>query len=98
MEDPPGMAKPVKTEKVLLPPTQKRRLRRPLAECADQCRVVMRFSGECAALAVDQEPGSTIYGWAEGYNNAGVRDRAIDECRRRGGKSCLVRVWVCTRR
>ena len=38
--------------------------RRALGECGDQCRVVMRFSGECVAFAADQEPESTIYGWA----------------------------------
>ena len=58
MEDPPGMSKPVTTDRISLPPAQKRRLRRALAECGGQCRVVMRFSGECAAFAADQEPGT----------------------------------------
>ena len=73
--------------------------RRALSECGGQCRIVMRFSGECAAFAADQEQGSTAHGWANGYKSgAGARRRALDECRGKGGTSCIVRSWACTRR
>ena len=41
--------------------------RRALRECGSNCRIVMRFSNECAAFAADQAQGSTSYGWANGY-------------------------------
>ena len=73
--------------------------RRALSECGDQCRVVMRFSGECAAYAADQAAGSTAYGWANGFESgSGARGRALSECQRKGGTSCIVRSWGCTRR
>ena len=50
-------------------------------------------------IAADQEPGSTIFGWAKEYgSSAGARNRAIDKCQRRDGQPCMVRVWSCTQR
>ena len=78
---------------------RKPRTGRALSECGEQCRVVMRFSGECAAYAADQAAGSTAYGWANGFESgAGARGRALAECQQKGGTSCIVRSWGCTRR
>lgn len=72
--------------------------RRALNECGSTCRIVMRFSNECAAFAADQAQGSTSYGWAHRYDTgAGARNRATAECRKKGGTSCIVRAWGCTR-
>ena len=80
-------------------PTPEAADRRALSECGEQCRVVMRFSGECAAYAADQAAGSTAYGWANGFESgAGARGRALAECQQKGGTSCIVRSWGCTRR
>ncbi len=80
-------------------PTPEAADRRALSECGEQCRVVMRFSGECAAYAADQAAGSTAYGWANGFESgAGARGRALSECQQKGGISCIVRSWGCTRR
>lgn len=80
-------------------PTSEAADRRALSECGDQCHVVMRFSGECAAYAADQTRGSTASGWANGYQSGtGARERALSECQRKGGTSCIVRSWGCTRR
>ena len=80
-------------------PTPEAADRRALSECGDPCRVVMRFSGECAAYAADQAAGSTAYGWANGFESgAGARGRALAECQQKGGTSCIVRSWGCTRR
>ena len=80
-------------------PTVQAAERRVLSECGEDCHVVMTFSGECAALAADQTQDSTVFGWAKHYDDsAGAQNRAMDECRQRGGTSCLVRVWGCTRR
>ena len=73
--------------------------RRALRECGGNCCIAMRFSNECAAFAADQAQGSTIYGWANGYDTgAGAQNRATDECRKKGGTACIVRAWGCTRR
>ena len=81
-------------------PTLQAAQRRALSECGGNCRVVMTFSGgECAALAADQANGSTIYGWAKMYDSsAGAQNRAMNECRQKGGTSCIVRVWGCNSR
>ena len=80
-------------------PTVQAAERRVLSECGEDCHVVMTFSGECAALAADQAQDSTVFGWAKHYDDsAGAQNRAMDECRQKGGTSCLVRVWGCTRR
>ena len=80
-------------------PTQEAAERRALSECGQQCRVVMRFSGECAAYAADQAKGSTVYSWANGYQTgSGAQGRALSECQQKGGTSCIVRSWGCTRR
>ena len=80
-------------------PTAEAASRRALSECGESCRVVMKFSGECAAYAADQTAGSTIYSWADGYQSgSGARGRALSECQQKGGTSCIVRSWGCTRR
>ena len=79
-------------------PTAQQAEQRALAECGDNCHVVMRFSDQCGAFAADQEPGSTIYGWGKADSREGAQNRALSECRRRGGTSCRVRVWGCTQR
>lgn len=71
---------------------------RALAECGQNCRVVMTFSDQCAAYAADQTRGSTIYGWAKDNTNARAKNRALNACREHGGKSCALRVWGCTSR
>ena len=70
--------------------------RRALAECGEECRIVVSFEEGCAAYAADQSPGSTVAGWASELDS-GVEaaETALDECARRGGADCLVRVWAC---
>ncbi len=80
-------------------PTPSAAAKRALDECGDGCSIVMRFSNECAAYAADQASGSTAYGWAHGYDSGSqARARAIKECEGKGGTSCIVRSWGCTRR
>ena len=80
-------------------PTAQAAAQRALAECGDKCHIVMQFSNECAAFAADQAQGSTVYGWANGYDDsAEAQNQAIGECQKKGGTSCIARVWGCTRR
>ena len=79
-------------------PTVQQAEQRARAECGDNCYVVMIFSNQCGAFAADQELGSTIYGWGKDNSSVAAQNRALSECRRRGGTSCRVRVWGCTGR
>ncbi len=70
--------------------------REALGECGAGCRIVVSFEAGCAAYATDQTPGSTVTGWSSGaHSSAEAADAALDECARRGGEDCLVRVWAC---
>ena len=66
-----------------------------LRECGSRCSVALTF-GRCGAYAADRDDASTASGWAESYASAdGARQRALAECRSRGGSGCVVRVWGC---
>ena len=68
---------------------------RALRECGAGCSVALTFE-RCAAYAADQDGLSTAFGWGESYASSdGARQRAVAECRSRGGSGCLVRVWGC---
>lgn len=69
--------------------------KRALRECGADCGVVLRFRAECAAYAADQAKGSNAYGWGTGPTSASVQQRALSECREKGGSSCKVRSWGC---
>lgn len=71
---------------------------RALRECGDRCRIVLRFSTGCAAYAVDQSSGSSIYGWGTGSSNNAAQTRALSECQSQGGNFCSLRVWGCNSR
>ncbi|MFN3571072.1 MAG: DUF4189 domain-containing protein [Polaromonas sp.] len=68
---------------------------RAMRECGADCSVVMRFRAECAAYAADQARGSNAYGWGTGATSGAVQQRALSECRAKGGSSCKVRAWGC---
>ena len=70
--------------------------REALAECGEECRIVVSFEEGCAAYAADQSPGSTVAGWASELDS-GVEaaEAALDDCARKGGADCLLRVWAC---
>jgi len=68
---------------------------RAMRECGPDCAVVLRFGGECAAYAADQAKGSNAYGWGTGGTAGPTQQRAMSECRAKGGSSCKVRSWGC---
>ena len=69
--------------------------RRAMRECGSDCSVVLRFARECGAYAADQAKGSNAYGWGTGPTSSAVQQRALSECRAKGGSSCKVRSWGC---
>lgn len=76
-------------------PNSEQAEKRALRECGPDCAVVLRFRGECGAYAADQAKGSNAYGWGAGATSSVVQQRALSECRVRGGSSCKVRSWGC---
>ncbi len=69
---------------------------RALDKCGFGCYIVVTFSGGCAAYAADQAYGSMIYGYASGFpTRTDAESGALNECRKRGGEICRIRVWGC---
>jgi basic membrane lipoprotein Med (substrate-binding protein (PBP1-ABC) superfamily) len=66
-----------------------------LNQCGQGCQIVVSFNLTCAAYAGDQTADSGIYGWGYDENPKDAQDRALYECKKQGGKSCMVRVWAC---
>jgi hypothetical protein len=76
-------------------PNSEQAEKRALRECGSDCAVVLRFRAECGAYAADQAKGSNAYGWGTGATSSIVQQRALSECRAKGGSSCKVRSWGC---
>jgi hypothetical protein len=54
---------------------------------------VVWFVNSCGAFA----KGTSAYGWGIGGTRAAAEERALAECRKRGG-GCRIQVWACTTR
>ncbi len=65
---------------------------RAIEECQGRCRVVLRFRGECAAIAVGRGGGG---GWARAERRGRAEEAAIEECRSQGNRECRVSLWAC---
>ena len=69
-----------------------------LRECGAGCSVVLTVE-RCGAYAADQANPGTADGWGESYNaSAAARQRALSECRSRGGRSAWSGRPAATRR
>lgn len=68
---------------------------RALSECGGGCQVVLQFNSGCGAYASDQSRGSTAFGWGAESSGSAAQNRALSECKSRGGSSCVVRSWGC---
>jgi hypothetical protein len=58
---------------------------------ASDCKIVVRFSNACGALAI----GPTGYGGAWGRTRADAEHNALDACGK-FSKACHIEKWVCT--
>jgi hypothetical protein len=69
---------------------------RALSECGwGGCKVYVSFNNSCGAVATDNSRG--ILGWGTSYTRSTAIERALYECRLRGG-NCSLKVWSCTSR
>ena len=69
---------------------------RARAQCKGRdCKVVASFRNTCAALAIDAKNACGPSGWAQAANLARAQNVASEQCHRYGGRSCVIRAWVC---
>jgi hypothetical protein len=72
---------------------------RARAQCKGRdCKVVANFSKTCAAFAIDANNMCGPSGWAEADSLANAQNIAAEQCHRFGGKTCVIRAWVCDAR
>ena len=65
---------------------------RAMEECDGRCRVVLRFSGQCAAVAVGRGGGG---GWAKAERQGRADEEAIEQCRAQGNRECRIQQRGC---
>jgi hypothetical protein len=69
---------------------------RARAQCKGRdCKVVTSFRRICAAFAIDGSNTCGPYAWARAENLARAQNVASEQCHRHGGRSCVIRAWVC---
>ncbi|MDJ1159430.1 DUF4189 domain-containing protein [Chelatococcus sp. SYSU_G07232] len=76
-------------------PTEQKAREVALGGCGAGCTVIVTFRKSCAAYAADQTTGSPAEALVKGPAAAAVRDQALSDCRKRGGRQCSLRVWGC---
>ena len=69
---------------------------RARAQCKGKdCKVVTSFRRTCAAFAIDGRNACGPHAWAKADNLARAQNIASEQCHRYGGRSCVIRAWVC---
>ena len=72
---------------------------RARAQCKGKdCKVVTSFAKTCAAFAIDAKNTCGPSGWAKAASLAQAQNVASQQCHRFGGKTCVIRAWVCDAR
>jgi hypothetical protein len=66
------------------------------AKCTgSNCTVVAAMQRDCAAFAIDARRPCGANGWATAPQLGGAQNAALRECYRHGGKTCVIRSFVC---
>jgi len=69
---------------------------RARAQCKGaDCKVVTSFRKTCAAFSIDARNTCGPAGWAKADSLARAQNIASEQCQRFGGKTCVIRAWVC---
>ena len=69
---------------------------RARAQCkGPDCTVVTSFRRTCAAFSIDAKNACGPSGWAQAASRAQAQSVANQQCQRFGGRSCVIRAWVC---
>lgn len=69
---------------------------RARAQCKGrECKIVTTFRRTCAAFAIDAQNACGPHGWAKAGSLAHAQNIASEQCHRFGGRTCVIRAWVC---
>jgi hypothetical protein len=69
---------------------------RARAQCKGRdCKVVTSFRKTCAAFAIDAKNTCGPHAWAQAATLAYAQNVASEQCHRHGGRTCVIRAWVC---
>lgn len=69
---------------------------RARAQCKGRdCRIVTNFRRACAAFAIDGSNACGPHGWAQAATLGRAQNIASEQCHRHGGRTCVIRAWVC---
>jgi len=69
---------------------------RARAQCKGRdCKVLTSFRRSCVAFAIDGANACGPHGWAKADNLARAQNIASEQCHRHGGRTCVIRAWVC---
>jgi hypothetical protein len=69
---------------------------RARAQCKGRdCKVVTSFRKTCAAFAIDAKNTCGPHAWAQAGTLAYAQNVASEQCHRHGGRTCVIRAWVC---
>jgi hypothetical protein len=72
---------------------------RARAQCKGKdCKAVTMFRHTCAAFAIDGRNACGPHGWAKADTRVRAQNIASEQCHRFGGKSFVIRAWVCDKR
>lgn len=70
-----------------------------LRQCrGEQCKIAVTLRGNCAAFAVDASNPCGASAHASGPHLGKAQNAALRACYVKGGKDCVIRVFVCDRR
>lgn len=57
------------------------------------CKLMAWFENECGAVAAD----GAIVTWGTAFLRENAQQRALQECRKAGGKKCAIEAWACSK-
>lgn len=70
---------------------------RAMNHCGATCSIVLQFNAGCAAIAIDQTPGASNYGYTSNkLTETAARNVAMNVCLASGGLRCVAKAWACS--
>ncbi len=70
-----------------------------MQKCAARdCRIIGIVRRGCAAMSIDAKNPCGAYGWALNSHLGRAENASMRRCYQYGGRSCVVRAWVCDER
>jgi hypothetical protein len=57
------------------------------------CKIWVYYENECGAIAAD---GNTVT-WGTAFLRQNAEQRAMQECKKAGGRNCAIQAWSCSK-